>query len=91
LPLTIPGLDFPVKSTRANLRNEALPFWQWMFEVTGGAAKNSYTCELHLLKQERVVFTADPDNIKAVLTTQFQDYGKGTQFHKEWRDFLGDS
>lgn len=38
----------------------------------------------------RVTFTADPENIKAILTTQFADYGKGEQFHKEWEQFLGD-
>lgn len=38
----------------------------------------------------RVIFTADPENIKAILTTQFADYGKGEQFHKEWEQFLGD-
>ena len=39
----------------------------------------------------RVVFTADPENIKAILATQFNDYGKGEPFHNEWKDFLGDS
>ncbi|RDL34659.1 uncharacterized protein BP5553_07787 [Venustampulla echinocandica] len=39
----------------------------------------------------RVVFTADPENIKAILATQFVDYGKGKPFHDEWKDFLGDS
>ena len=62
-----------------------------MFETTGGIAKLSYTCELHLLAAERVIFTADVENIKAILTTQFQDYGKGEQFHREWKDFLGNS
>ena len=38
----------------------------------------------------RVIFTADPENIKAILTTQFNDYGKGERFHKEWEAFLGD-
>jgi cytochrome P450 len=38
----------------------------------------------------RVIFTADPENIKAILTTQFAEYGKGEQFHKEWEEFLGD-
>jgi cytochrome P450 len=38
----------------------------------------------------RVIFTADPENIKAILTTQFAEYGKGEQFHKEWEQFLGD-
>ena len=37
------------------------------------------------------MFTADPENIKAILTTQFSDYGKGKPFHDDWKDFLGDS
>lgn len=39
----------------------------------------------------RVVFTVDPDNIKAMHATQFTDYGKGLRFHKDWANFLGDS
>ena len=39
---------------------------------------------------QRMVFTAHPENIKAVLATQFADYGKGEPFHKDWKDFLGD-
>jgi cytochrome P450 len=39
----------------------------------------------------RCVFTADPENIKAILATQFTDYGKGQPFHEDWKDFLGDS
>ncbi|KAI0593377.1 cytochrome P450 52A11 [Biscogniauxia sp. FL1348] len=31
------------------------------------------------------------ENIKAVLTTQFQDFGKGEPFHRQWSEFLGDS
>ena len=51
----------------------------------------SYTSELTILSNARVVFTADPENIKAILATKFTDFGKGPQFHKEWKDFLGDS
>jgi cytochrome P450 len=39
----------------------------------------------------RCIFTADPENIKAILATQFTDYGKGKPFHEDWKDFLGDS
>ena len=39
----------------------------------------------------RCIFTADPENIKAILATQFTDYGKGEPFHREWKAFLGDS
>ena len=44
-----------------------------------------------MLEDVRILFTADPENTKAILTTQFQDFGKGQQFHDEWHDFLGDS
>lgn len=39
----------------------------------------------------RIIFTADDQNIKAILATQFADYGKGAQFNKDWHGFLGDS
>lgn len=35
--------------------------------------------------------TADPENIKAILAKQFDDFGKGEPFHKQWKEFLGDS
>jgi hypothetical protein len=28
--------------------------------------------------------TVDPENIKAILATQFNDFGKGEEFHKAW-------
>jgi len=74
------GLDFPVHSTLAIVRNQAAEFWEYLFEHTGTDVKGtgSYTCELHILEDIRVIFTADPENIKAILTSQFQDFGKGT-------------
>jgi hypothetical protein len=38
---------------------------------------------------ERVVLTAEPENIKAILATQFKDFGKGEAFHKDFFLFLG--
>ncbi|KAF2770368.1 putative P450 monooxygenase [Teratosphaeria nubilosa] len=49
-----------------------------------------YTVEVVPLGM-RMIFTADEENTKAILATQFQDYGKGPQFRKEWMDFLGHS
>lgn len=51
---------------------------------------NSWTSEARVLNC-RMIFTADPANLKAILATQFNDYGKGEEFHAEWKDFLGDS
>lgn len=39
----------------------------------------------------RLIFTADPDNIRAMFVTQFSDFGKGEPFRRDWKDFLGDS
>lgn len=49
------------------------------------------TVEVNPAAAFRTIFTADPENIKAVLATQFSDYGKGESFHREWKEFLGDS
>ena len=38
-----------------------------------------------------IILTAEPENIKAMLSTQFADYGKGEEFNKYTREFLGDS
>ena len=48
------------------------------------------TVTVFIMGNIRVLMTADPENIKAILTTQFADYGKGEQFHLEWEQFLGD-
>lgn len=47
--------------------------------------------EIQIMPRERYILTRDPDHIKAVLTTQFSDFGKGPRFHDLWRPFLGDS
>lgn len=65
-----------------------IDFWQWVFNWSPN--KHSNTVELSLARQ-RFIFTADPENIKAVLATQFLDFGKGEQFRHDWKDFLGDS
>lgn len=66
-----------------------LEFWHDFFRKFGNPI-DPYTIEAKP-GGRRVIFTADPENIKAILATQFQDFGKGPQFNKEWHDFLGDS
>ena len=68
------------------MAHKNLEMWRDFFFIGSG----SWTVEARALDQ-RFVFTADPDNIKAVLATQFTDYGKGAPFHREFRPFLGDS
>ncbi|KAL2271121.1 hypothetical protein VTJ83DRAFT_492 [Remersonia thermophila] len=81
------GFDFVAGSVRSVIKYEQLSFWRKTFE---GANTKHYTAETRIAGR-RIVFTADPDNIKAILATQFQDFGKGELFHREWKEFLGDS
>jgi hypothetical protein len=69
----------------SNWRNHE--FWWQMFHQFGNP-KHPYTVEAVTIGA-RLVFTADEENVKAILATQFQDYGKGPQFRKEWKEFLG--
>ncbi|PNY27111.1 Cytochrome P450 52A1 [Tolypocladium capitatum] len=79
------GLDFMVKDIRSTLRQRNLERWRDdFFGATG-----SWTTETRVVGQ-RIIFTADPDNFKALLATQFGDFGKGEPFHKQWEEFLGD-
>jgi hypothetical protein len=32
----------------------------------------------------KVIATLDPENIKAILATQFNEFGKGDEFCKQW-------
>jgi cytochrome P450 len=50
----------------------------------------NYTFEAAPLGR-RMIITAEPENIKAILASQFTSYGKGEPFHREWKAFLGDS
>lgn len=62
--------------------------WWWQLFEKNGNKPRSYTAEA-IIVGDRIVFTADEENIKAILATQFADFGKGPQFRKEWKDFLG--
>lgn len=83
------GLDLIYRGVTAAVHNRSLQFWEYLFS-TFGLPGSPYTVEAQV-GPHRFIFTADPENIKAILTTQFEDYGKGQRFHEEWKDFLGDS
>nr|POE48007.1 cytochrome p450 52a13 [Quercus suber] len=64
-----------------------LEWWTMVFHKHGNP-QNPYTVE-GITIGERIIFTADEENIKAILASQFGAFGKGPQFRKEWKDFLG--
>lgn len=77
---------------KAGSQSKDLDFWSGILDslpFRGSSRLATFEMKFHLYA--RSVFTIDPENIKAVLTGQFAQYGKGERFHEEWRDFLGDS
>ena len=83
---TLPwSVDYVYNAVVAAARCTTMEHWQDVFEQY-----NCHTLEISPGGQ-RVVFTDDPENVKAVLATQFHDFGKGEPFRKDWQDFLGDS
>ncbi|KAF2147191.1 glycoside hydrolase family 20 protein [Aplosporella prunicola CBS 121167] len=83
------GLDLVYQIVKSQNENRSLQFWRELFSHWGNPL-NPYTIETGR-GGLRAVITADPENIKAILATQFADYGKGEQFNRDWHDFLGDS
>ncbi|KAI0843046.1 cytochrome P450 52A11 [Hypoxylon sp. FL0890] len=79
------GLDIIYKQVKATMNHRN---YEMFLKLIGDAP--AYTAEARILARHMVI-TADPENIKAVLATQFADFGKGEQFHREWSEFLGDS
>lgn len=79
------GLDIAYEVIGYALKDKTYDAWVQMFEKWAGPGR--YTIEAGV--GERVILTAEPENIKAILATQFKDYGKGEQFRKDWHDFLG--
>lgn len=82
LPLNI---DLVWEAVQSALDDKTYEMWTNMFNKE--CATERYTVEFGSLN--RLILTAEPENIKAILATQFKDYGKGEQFTKDWYNFLG--
>ena len=78
-------IDFVILAIRSAFKYQTLSLWQSWF-----ASTSSHTFEVNP-GGLRVIFTEDPTNIRALLTTQFNDYGKGERFRERWSEFLGSS
>lgn len=83
------GIDYILDLIKDCSKDRELFFWDKNFRKFGNPA-NPYTYEVGI-GGKRAIVTADPENIKAILATQFNDYGKGERFNKYWHEFLGDS
>lgn len=95
IPTHLPAAaDFIYSSTQAAKKNQDLNHWKQNMVKAQTYNKLDFlpfTAEITQLITNRLIFTIDPENIKAILTGQFHDFGKGESFHEEWREFLGDS
>lgn len=69
-------------------RNRDVEAWEVFFD-TAGHKERKHNVELYVFGR-RVIMTADEENLKAILATQFNDFGKGPRFHELWLEFLGD-
>lgn len=87
------AIDFLYGASKANGDGTDHEFLHQAILNAKGAAQLDCvkTAELNGGITRRVILTKDPENIKAILTGQFADYGKGEEFHEQWKDFLGDS
>ncbi|CAI6334577.1 unnamed protein product [Periconia digitata] len=88
---------------RAPIRRSYFPLSLVIYEVVTQSLKDkNYELWLNMFTKyapgrwtieagagQRVILTAEPENIKAILATQFKEYGKGEQFHQDWFAFLG--
>ncbi|KAF7588747.1 hypothetical protein BBP40_005273 [Aspergillus hancockii] len=85
-------IDLIYRSIGANKRHQDPIFWNTaIITAEGSSCKDLKTAELDAGISNRAIFTKDPENIKAILAGQFADYGKGPTFHRDWKEFLGDS
>ena len=82
------GIDIAYNSIWHTKKNLELELWVDLFR-RWGRGPSPYTFEFRIAG-DRLVFTAEPENVKAILATQFGDYGKGEDFNEEWHAFLGD-
>ncbi|PGH15533.1 hypothetical protein AJ79_02315 [Helicocarpus griseus UAMH5409] len=84
------GLSFIVDFRSAVSSDDCLKFCSNTFVRLCRGRKNPYTVEATVAGQ-RIIVTADPENIKAILATQFWEFEKGAKFRRDWVDMLGHS
>src|SRR5256885_8631610 len=83
------GLDFLYRGLSAAVIHQVPQFWaQVLSDAKRPAHLQSPTTVDCRVAGERFLFTIDPENVKALLAAQFNDYGKGEIFHDDWKDFM---
>lgn len=65
------GIDIIIRSISHARKDTVLEFWDWIFTFT--PTRLCCTAEFYMARQ-RVIFTADPENIKAVLAVSVSNH-----------------
>ncbi|KAL1968158.1 hypothetical protein VTN77DRAFT_2289 [Rasamsonia byssochlamydoides] len=87
--IPIRDLQLLLNAAKAHSENRLLDYFNSIF---GHATPSCPNCvESNFTGGVRYLLTREPEHIKAVLTGNFADFGKGQQFHELWSPFLGDS
>ncbi|OLL26170.1 Cytochrome P450 52A13 [Neolecta irregularis DAH-3] len=76
------GLDNILMLIRLSIENTHFYFFKRHFENYG----QTFALRVGVAN---LYFTNDPENIKALLSTQFGEFGKGPLFHETLKEFLG--
>lgn len=84
------GMYITLRSADALIKNRLLDFYNDLFQSYGTVACPNCV-ELNITAKNRYILTREPEHVKAILTGNFADYGKGKYFHELWSPFLGDS
>ncbi|KAL1980804.1 hypothetical protein VTN96DRAFT_3538 [Rasamsonia emersonii] len=87
--IPIRDLKFLLGAANAHSENRLLDYFNNIFRYATPACPNCV--ENNFTGRVRYFLTREPEHIKAVLTGNFADFGKGQQFHELWSPFLGDS
>lgn len=71
------GLGFFYQNIKTWRAHRSLEWWEDVFDNIGGTEKLNYTADCYVMGSMRFVLTADPENVKHVLATDFSSWGKG--------------
>jgi cytochrome P450 len=74
---------------KAQASNQLLPLFHYIY--TYAKPETPDLVEINVTGGQRYLFTRSPEHIKTILTGKFADFGKGEEFHRVWKPFLGDS
>ncbi len=77
-----------IRAVHSHITHKDAEFWVYLLNHAVNAQAPTVEATV---AGKRVVFTADPENMRAILASQFSDFGKGEGFRNDWHGLLGDS